>query len=73
LRLGKAGELSRPEVFQIKQLADLPAGRFRGFQIDDQLEFRRLLDRQVGRFSALEDLVDVVGREPEPVGDASLT
>src|SRR5262249_23483453 len=29
LRLGKAGKLLRPEVFQIKQLADLPAGSLR--------------------------------------------
>ena len=29
-------------------------------QIDDQLEFRRLLDRQVSRLSSLEDFVYVV-------------
>jgi hypothetical protein len=28
LRLGKAGKLLHPKIFQIKQLADLPAGCF---------------------------------------------
>ena len=36
---------------------------FRGFEIDDKLEFSRLRDGEVGRLSALEDLVDVVSRE----------
>ena len=32
LRLGKAGKLLRPKLFQIKQMANLPAGRFRDYQ-----------------------------------------
>src|SRR5262249_23930491 len=31
----------------------------RGLEIDDQLECRRLLDRQIGRLGALEDLSDI--------------
>jgi hypothetical protein len=31
-----------------------------GLQINDQLEGRRLLDRQIGRLGALEDPSDVV-------------
>src|SRR5215831_15103639 len=30
--------------------------RFRGLEIDHQLKLGRLLDRQVGRFGAIEDL-----------------
>jgi hypothetical protein len=29
-----------------------------GFEIDDQLELRRLLDRQIGRLGALQDFID---------------
>jgi hypothetical protein len=32
------------------------AERLRGFEIDDQFEFGRLLDRQIGGFFALKDL-----------------
>jgi hypothetical protein len=35
------------------------AERFRGLEIDDQLELGRLLDRQIGRLGALEDLPGV--------------
>ena len=35
-----------------------------GVQIDDQLELRRLLDRQIARLRAIEDLVDVFGCAP---------
>src|SRR6516225_2940972 len=33
--------------------------RSRGLEIDDQLDFRRLLDRQVARLLALEDAADI--------------
>ena len=42
--------------------------RFGGFQVDHQLELRRLLDRQIAGFRALEDLVHVCGGTPEQVG-----
>ena len=35
-----------------------------GLQIHNQFESCGLLDREVGRFLTLQDLVDVVGREP---------
>src|SRR6188472_2797113 len=38
------------------------AERLSGVEIDDKLEFRWLLDRQVGRFGALEYPIDEVGR-----------
>ena len=34
---------------------DRQAERFGGYEIDDQLECRRLLDRKIGRLGALED------------------
>ena len=40
------------------------AERLGGLEIDHQLEFGRLLDGQVGRFGAFEDLVDVDGGAP---------
>src|SRR5439155_21860871 len=42
----------------------------RGSEIDHQLELRRLLDGQVGRLGALQDLVYVGGRPPEHVPNA---
>src|SRR2546425_10499175 len=33
--------------------------RFRGLQVDHELELSRLLDRQIAGFRAFEDLVDV--------------
>src|SRR5215472_14458397 len=50
------------------RLWDRQAERLGGLEVDDQLEFRRLLDREVRRFGALEDLVNIVGRDPEHVG-----
>src|SRR6516225_7658817 len=46
----------------------LEAERFGGLEIDNQLEFVRLLHRQVGRLLASEDTVDIVCRSPEHVG-----
>ena len=49
--------------------------RLRGLEVDDQLVLGRRLHRQVGRFLALEDAIDVAGRAPElvdlvrPIGD----
>src|SRR6476661_4275638 len=39
--------------------------RLGGLEVDHEVEFRRLLDRQVGRFRASEDPVDVVGGPSE--------
>src|SRR4029453_9873520 len=36
--------------------------RLSGFQVDDQLELRGLLDRQITGFSPFDDLVDVNSR-----------
>src|SRR5262249_45114986 len=40
---------------------DLQTQRISGFAVDDELELRRLLDRQIGRLGALEDAADEVG------------
>ena len=51
------------------------AERLRGFEVDDQFELGRRLHRQVGRFLALEDAIDVAGRQMvlveriRPIGD----
>jgi hypothetical protein len=37
----------------------LEAERLRGLEIDDQLELGRLLDRKIGGFGALQNLVNV--------------
>ena len=39
-----------------------------GFQIDDELKLRRLLDRKVGGLGALEDLIHVSGGASVQVG-----
>ena len=44
---------------------DRQANLLGGFQIDQQLEFHRLLDRQVGRLGTLQDLIHV-GRRATP-------
>src|SRR5260370_36276407 len=41
--------------------------RLGGLEIDDQLEFGRLLHRQVGRLGALQDMVEIGGRAPGQV------
>jgi hypothetical protein len=46
-----------------ERLRDRQAERLRGLQVDDQLELCGLFDGEIGRFGALEDLVDV-GRDP---------
>jgi hypothetical protein len=43
---------------------DFEAKRLRGFQIDDQLIFGWHLHRQVGRFLALTDAIDVARSVP---------
>jgi hypothetical protein len=42
-----------------RSLRDFQAGLLCCFQIDDELEFHRLLNCQVGWLRTLEDLVDV--------------
>src|SRR5215831_4860775 len=38
-----------------------------GLEVDEQQEFRRLLDRQVGRLGAFQDLIDMMRSAPEEV------
>ena len=38
-----------------------------GFSIDDQFELCGILNRQIGKFDALEDFIDVGGRLPKPI------
>jgi hypothetical protein len=45
------------------------AERLRGLQIDHQLVLGRRLHRQVGWSLALENAINVAGREPVLVGD----
>src|SRR5262245_11435157 len=40
------------------------AKHLRGHQIDDEVEFGRLLDRNVGRFRPAQNLVDMLRRTP---------
>jgi hypothetical protein len=47
---------------QQKRFRDRQPECFRDLEVDDQLEFRRLLDRQVGRLRPAQNLIDKVGR-----------
>src|SRR5262249_8226804 len=40
------------------------------FRIEDKLEFRGPLDRQIGGLGALEDAVDIIGQAPVGLGNA---
>ena len=50
-----------------QRFRDREAKRLGGLEVDDEFEFRRLLNRQIG-FFALEDAADVAGREPVRLG-----
>ena len=39
--------------------------RFGGFQVDQELELGRLINRNVARFASFENLVHVIGHAPE--------
>jgi hypothetical protein len=52
-----------------KRRRERGAERLGGFQVDDQLRFGRLLERQVSRLGALEDLVHIGDRSP---GDGAI-
>ena len=43
--------------------------RLGGLEVDDQIEFGRLLDRKVGGFRPTQNLVDVVPGAPEQIGE----
>lgn len=62
LLFGKARSPDHLVRAQQDRLGDGNADCFRGFQIDDEFEFGRLLDRQIARLGALQNLVDVPGR-----------
>ena len=40
------------------------------FRIEDKLEFRRPLDRQIGGLGALEDAIDIIGQASVGLGNA---
>ena len=46
---------------------DRQTNLFGRFEIDHQLELRRLLDRQIGSLSALQDFIHVRGDAPVDV------
>src|SRR5262245_63624730 len=66
-RVGRAWLLDDVIRPQQQRLRDRQTERFSGLHVEDQLELRGLLDGQVGRLGALEDLVHVGGRPPKPV------
>jgi hypothetical protein len=43
----------------------LNAERLGGLEVDDEVEFRGLLDGKIGRLGALQNLVDLDGGTPE--------
>ena len=49
------------------RLWDRQPKRLRGLEVDDELELRRLLDGEIGRLGALQDLRHVGGSAPERV------
>src|SRR5262249_18785586 len=52
-----------------KRFRDGEAERLGGVQIDDEVELSRLLDRKISRLRSAQNLIDVVGSEPEKVRD----
>jgi hypothetical protein len=48
---------------------DLKAKRLGGCQIDDEIEFSRLLDRNISWLCPAQYLVDKIGGAPEQVGE----
>jgi hypothetical protein len=56
---------SRQHVLRNRQ-TDL----LRGFDVNDELELGRLLDREITRFCAFEDFIDVDGGAPLQVKKA---
>ena len=50
-----------------KRRRNVEAERLGGREIDDEIEFGRLLDRDVGGLRAAQNLVDIVGGAPEQV------
>jgi hypothetical protein len=46
----------------LQALRHREAKRLGGFEVDDQFEFRRLLDGQIGRLRSSEHFRDVLGR-----------
>ena len=68
-------QTSRPSLNHLvgavdKRLRDGKAEGLRGFKVDGQFEFRRLLNRKIGRLGALEDFVHEGGGAPDQVVDA---
>jgi len=51
--------------------AELSDDVFCGSQIDDELELRRLLNWQISRLGAFQNLVDIGGGAPMPVSKSS--
>jgi hypothetical protein len=49
---------------QQERLGDRDAERFRGRQIDDEIESGRLLDGDAGRFRPAQNLVNKIGGAP---------
>ena len=47
------------------RLRDRQTERLGGLEVDEQQEFRRLLDRQVGRLGAFQDLIDIIRSAPD--------
>src|SRR6266566_3469161 len=50
-------------------VGNFEAERLSGVQIDDEVELSRLLDRKISRLRSAQNFIDVVGSEPEKVGD----
>ena len=44
------------------------AKRLGSLEVDNQLEFGRLLDRKIGRLLTLENAIDIAGRPPIRIG-----
>ena len=44
---------------------DCPPQSVGGLEVDEQQEFRRLLDRQVGRLGAFQDLIYIIRSAPD--------
>src|SRR2546421_12523691 len=68
--ISRAGSLDHLVGAQEEISTDRQSERSRCFEIDDKLEFGGLLNRQVGRLRAFQNLVDISGGAQEQIGKA---
>src|SRR5262249_29963655 len=68
-RCSNTGLLDDPICLVEQRRRNRESKRLGGLHVDDQLEFRGLLDREVGRLGTFKNLVNIHGGAPAQVGN----